>query len=161
MANVVIHMGFINTPYTRAAMLAPMRTAKAHGAKSRRHYSKTKTAQQVANILESKYSILQTFVNMYDNEIKDVMTEKVHDFAVQSLSLKGKIVSDRMLKFMKPSTSEIEKMFRGFLDRGETGITIGAALRGDRTGRKSKSPRPAFIDTGLYRASFRVWADIK
>jgi hypothetical protein len=161
MANVVIHMGFINTPYTRAAMLAPMRTAKLHGAKSRRHYSKTKTAQQVANILESKYGILQTFMNMYDDDIKDLMTEKVHDFVIQSLSQKGKLASDRMAQFMKPSTSQIEKMFRGFLDRGETGITIGAALRGDRTGRKSKSPRPAFIDTGLYRASFRVWADIK
>lgn len=161
MANVVIHMGFINTPYTRAAMIAPMRTAKVHGAKSRRHYSKTKTAQQVANILESKYGVLQTFMALYDDDIKDSITEKVHAFAVQSFSQKGKLVSDRMAQFMKPSTSQIEKMFRGFLDRGETGISIAAALSGHRTDRKSKSPRPAFIDTGLYRASFRVWADIK
>jgi hypothetical protein len=152
MANVVIHMGFVNTPYTKAAMSAPMSTAKTHEKKSRRHYSKTRTAENVANILEDKYGVLDIFMTMYGEEITGAINEKVQDFVVQSLSSKGKLSSDRMAQFVKPSTSQIEKMFRGFLDRNETGInTMASMLRG----------KPSFINTGVYRASFRVWADIK
>jgi hypothetical protein len=152
MANIVIHMGFINTPYIRANMTAPMSAARAHEKKSRRHYSKTKTAQQVANILEDKYGILEKFMEEYDDRIKESLHAKAKDFILQSLTQKGKLASDRMAQYMKPNTSQIEKMFRGFLDRNETGIGVAVA---------SKKGRPAFIDSGVYRASFRVWADIK
>ena len=152
MANVVIHMGFINTPYTKTAMSAPMTTAKAHEKKSRRHYSKTKTAEQIGNILEDKYGILDLFTSMYEEEITGAINQKVKDFVLQSLSSKGKLASDRMAQFVKPSTNQIEKMFRGFLDRGESGIVTAASL---------KRGKPSFINTGVYRASFRVWADIK
>lgn len=152
MANVVIHMGFINTPYTKQAMSAPMTTAREHEKKSRRHYTKTRTAENIANILEDKYGVLDLFTSMYEEEIAGAITEKVADFAIQSLSSKGKLASDRMAQYVKPSSSKIEKMFRGFLDKGETGIVTAASMH------RSK---PSFIDTGVYRASFRVWADIK
>jgi hypothetical protein len=150
--NFVLHMGFLNTPYTKQAIAAPMAAAKAHEAKSRRHYSKTKTTQSVANILENKYGILEKFMELYEDDITDIIHEKLDSFIIQSLSEKRKVTSERMVQYMKPNTVRIEKMFRGFLDRDETGETVKAAM---------KRSKPPFIRTGLYRASFRSWVDTK
>jgi hypothetical protein len=152
MANVVIHMGFINTPYTKAAMQAPMTTARKQEKGRRRHYSKTRTAEQVANILENKYGILGIFQKMYEEEIQGVIREKVDEFVIQSISQKRKPSSDSIAKAVKPSAIQIEKMFRNFLDKDESNIYSEAA---------TKRGKPAFVNTGVYRASFRVWADIK
>jgi hypothetical protein len=66
---------------------------------------------------------------------------------------------------------KIEAEFRGFLDSGEmnriysafTGSPISAAAVAGVNHRKlhpyaqANKARPAFVDTGLYRASFRAW----
>jgi hypothetical protein len=57
-------------------------------------------------------------------------------------------------------------MFRQFLDREEmnglvAGVPTKAALGGARHGRGKitrRGQRPSFIDTGIFRASFRCWA---
>jgi hypothetical protein len=54
--------------------------------------------------------------------------------------------------------------FRTYLDREEHGIKTLAARRGvshllPHPYSKNNPPRPSFIDTGLYRKSFRAWVE--
>jgi hypothetical protein len=159
--SIVLHMGFINTPYSKQAKIAPMAFAKAHEAKRKRAVTGRLGAQQVAGILESKYNVVEIFNHVHDEDIKEILTEAFRDVTIKSFSEKKKFASERMVQFMKPKTEEIEKLFRQYLDREETGVDVAAATKGNRSGRKSKTPRQPFIDTGVYRASFRCWADIK
>jgi cobalamin-dependent methionine synthase I len=144
--------------------------------KRRRSFTRTKTAEKVADILEDTYDIVHQFELKYAREISDIVAKSFTDYSVNVLaggadeleegfaSRRHKIVSERMVKFMKPSSAEIEKLFRKFLDREEIvapGVPTLAALYGVRRGRKTGKRRPSFIDTGIYRASFRAWADIK
>jgi uncharacterized protein YabN with tetrapyrrole methylase and pyrophosphatase domain len=163
--NVVLHMGFLNTPYTKKTMQAPMAAAKAHEKKPRRGFTATKTAEQVSNILEAKYNILEVFTEIHKDEIMELVTGSFAKVAIQNLSERRKLASDRMARYMKPKTTEIEKMFRRFLDQeemnGHGNVPVEAAIMGKVTGRKSRAARPSFINTGVYRASFRAWVDIK
>ena len=154
-------MGFVNTPYSKKAMAAPVAFAKAQESKRHRSFSSTMSAPQVARYLENKYNVVETFTAVHDDDIREILTETFRDAIIKTFSERKKFASDRMVQYMKPKTNQIEKLFRSFLDNEETGASVAAATKGNRTGRKSKSPRPPFIDTGIYRASFRVWADIK
>jgi hypothetical protein len=172
--NVVLHMGFVNTPYSKAAMAAPVRAAKAEfERKKRRSFPKTMTAEDIANILETDYSIVDVFNQIYGDEIEDTVSGVYENVVVKIFSEEGKFIqkrkfaSEEMVKFMQPKTKEIEKMFKSFLDmeemngqgpRGED-IPTDAAKTGK--GRRSKRPGPSFIDTGVYRASFKAWVDLK
>jgi hypothetical protein len=165
--DIVIHMGFLNTPYTLKNMAAPVAAVKAHEAKMRRRYSgPRRTAEDVGDILESKYGILGTFTDIYDEEISDIVTETFENFVVDALSEVRKPTSARMVKFMASKTNKIEKLFRGFLDQEEmNGMVPGVPTKVSR-GKKRKRgistrQRPSFERSGIYRVSFRCWADIK
>jgi hypothetical protein len=164
MPNVVLHMGFLNVPYSAKSMAAPMRAAKSEASrKQRRGFTKTMTAEAVANILEEKYNILETFSELNQEEIMQPINEAFNNAAVELLSERRKFTSERMAKYMKPKTDRIEKLFRQFLDMeemsGRSGIPTQAALSGK--GRRSHKPGKSFIDTGIYRAAFTAWVDIK
>jgi hypothetical protein len=54
-----------------------------------------------------------------------------------------------------------EELFRKMLDNKEldgqvAGVPTMASQRGYRFGRSNKPGRPSFVDTGLYRDSFRI-----
>jgi hypothetical protein len=162
--DIVLHMGFLNTPYTKPNMAAPMAAVKAYKAKVRRGFTKTMTAEDVGNILESNYGILDVFKEVYNEEITNIVSETFENFIVETLTEVRKPTSARMVKYMAPKTREIEKMFRGFLDKEEmNGMAEGVPTKAALTGgsRRRKRSGPSFIDTGIYRASFRAWADIK
>ena len=159
--SIVLHMGFVNTPYTKKSKMAPVAFAKAQEGKRQRSFSRTRSATQVANILEAKYGIVQTFTDVHNEDIREILTDAFKDTIIKTFSERKKFSSDRMVQYMKSRTDQIEKLFRSFLDNEETGESVEAANKGNRTGRKSKTPRAPFIDTGIYRASFRCWADIK
>jgi hypothetical protein len=175
--NIVLHFGFVNTPYTQETIAAPVRAAKKEfERKKRRGFPKVKTAEKVADILEDTYDIVHQFFYKYDEEIGSIVSNSFANYTVDVLagaadeteegfrSRRHKIVSDRMVKYMRPSSEKIEKLFKKFLDREEAigpGVPTDAALFGIRRGRKTGRRRPSFIDTGIYRASFRAWADIK
>lgn len=159
--SIVLHMGFINTPYSKKAKIAPMTFAKAHEAKRQRAVSGRLGAQSVAGILEAKYNVVEVFTQVHGEDIQEILTDAFRDTIIKTFSEKKKFASERMVQFMKPKTAEIEKLFRSYLDREESGADVAAANKGNRSGRKAKTPRQPFIDTGIYRASFRCWADIK
>jgi hypothetical protein len=118
------------------------------------------TAEKVSGYLEAKYNVVETFTHIHEPDILGLMDGAIRNAAIEALSKRTKFSSERMVQYMKPKTSQIEKMFRSYLDNDETGASVEVASRGKRTGRKSKSPRQPFIDTGIYRASFRAWVDV-
>jgi hypothetical protein len=169
--SIKLHMGFINTPYTKKTIMRPITSAKEESKrKHRRGFTKTMTAQDVANILEEKYGIVDTFSMIYEDEINNMMKEGFAEIAENMLSKKIEYTSANIKNLMKPYTNQIVNIFRSFLDHEEMngmveGVPTAASLGGVRHGRGRKTKRgiqrPSFIDTGIYRASFRVWADTK
>jgi hypothetical protein len=163
---ITLKLGFINTPYTAESVARPMTAARMESKRSRRRsFSKTITAEDVAKILESKYQVLDTFEEVYGPRIQAIVLGQFSQVAgdVITGARRGGVDLGNMLK---PATKEIEKLFRTFLDNEEMngrvpGVPTKAALAGVRSGRGSKTkqgvPRPSFIDTGIYRASFRAW----
>lgn len=127
----------------------------------------TTTTGDVAEILESRYHIMRTFVELKEDLIARVLVDQVAG-AIESIA-QGK----RMTPDWKPSMGKIEEAFRDFIDSGEMqtqftsfaqtlpeGLTIQAAAEG--INHRMKDPdtgtsRVAFKDTGLYQASFRAW----
>lgn len=171
MDRIVLHMGFINTPYTKEAKARPATAAKMEGRRARkRGFSKTMTAEKVANILEAKYNIIEMFQQINDTEISHLLKEGFAEVAEQMLNKPKASTSASLKNMMRPYTHEIQNLFRKFLDDEEMagmvpGVPTKAALSGVRHGRGSKTrrgyQRPSFIDTGIYRASFRAWVDTK
>jgi hypothetical protein len=166
--DITLHLGFVSTPYMSDTIAAPMRSARTEEArKKRRSFKKTMTAEKVSGILESSYNIVNQFSEKYGEEIGEIIRDGVELSIIDILpggDREYKPISNRMIQYMKPKTREIEKLFREFLDNEEaegSGIPTKAAMLGVRRGRKRGGRRPSFVDTGIYRASFRAWADIK
>lgn len=154
-------MGFLNTPYTAQAKAAPMAFAKMHEARRKRHYSRTMTADKVAGYLEHKYQITQDFTRVHEEDIKELLDGAIREVAIDALRKRIKFRSEKIVQLMKPRTVQVDKLFRSYLDNQESGASVKAAVQGKRTGRKSRLPRPPFVNTGIYRASFRSWVDIE
>jgi hypothetical protein len=161
--NVVIHLGFLNTPYTAKAIASPMAGVRSVLAKKQsRGVTSTMTAVDVANILENKYGILDLFSKYYIDEIMQPITSSFNDTMLEVLTGEYKSTKEPILQKMRPKAREIENLFREFLNNEEMngrvgGVPTQAALTGK--GRRTRRPGPSFVDTGIYKASFRVWLD--
>lgn len=120
------------------------------------------TTGDVAGYLEDRYHVMRTFVEIYGDKIHAAIVDEVSG-AIESIAM-GKRVPQLNLQ---PAGAKIEQMFRGFLDTGEMNALIGSYKVSDATLSKSsrrksgKMPdgqqRQAFVDSGLYQASSRVW----
>lgn len=139
----VVHLGVIDVAYTEDG--------------------KATTTGQVAEILEANYAVMQTFVDLHEGDIADALADRMAGLleTSESTSLRGM----REVDF-----PEVDRMFRDYLDAGEWERVTGnaptiAAATGYRSRKKHPTKqdqgRPSFIDTGLYRKSFRTWADLK
>jgi hypothetical protein len=97
---------------------------------------------------------------------KDEIVEALHDSltgAFENVMMGG----GRNFDPNAAGTSEIEDMFRKFLDRKEmdgkvAGVPTAASLAGvnhrlKRPYAKKNAPRPSFIDTGLLQSSVKIW----
>lgn len=122
------------------------------------------TTGDVAEILEHKYHLIDTFVAVHEDDIRQAIEDGITDFF--DLVARGNFAPDPLA----PSTSTIEAKFREFLSSGEAervgipGTPTKAALAG--VNHRLKHPyakdnprRPSFIDTGLFETSFRAWID--
>lgn len=116
------------------------------------------TTGDVAEILEAKYKIMQTFFDLHQDKIADFLAK---DMAAQIENmLAGAPIPHEPLG---EAMGEIKALFAKFLDdeemNGAEGVPTDAALKGiSRRFKKLKSGRrPSFIDTGSYQASFRAW----
>ena len=131
--------------------------------KKRFKSSRLMTTGEVAEILESKYHIYETFWMLKQADILEALSEAVKG-ELESLAM-GKPFSSNPLA---SASTTIENYFKEALSQREfdgmiPGVPTKAALRG--VSHRFKHPyarrgeRPSFIDTGLYQSSFKVWID--
>jgi len=160
----VLHLGVIDIPYVDAK-------GKARPHKRHRQKYENKTTGDVAEILEAKYHVMEHFYELHHAEVDHLLFESFEG-AIESL-LAG---APPTLSVAGTATSKIEDAFKQMLSTmeldalGYPGIPTQAALDGvshrfaNPTHRRVKgaglvrrAPRPSFIDTGLYQASFKAW----
>jgi hypothetical protein len=127
------------------------------------------TTGSVAEILEEKYHIMEVFFESRVDEVIGALERSIQSALDQ---LDANVPVENINPF-GTATADIETAFRHFLDSQEIeslgipGVPTQAALNGVRTsyknptGKKGKrakrSPRPSFIDTGLYNANMKAW----
>lgn len=135
------------------------------------------TTGEVAQILEDRYHVMETFYDSRKDKIAEWLSEGVAK-AIEDLVDFG-IKGDPTFRVMQ----KIEAEFRAFLTANEMTHLFGQLTPAeaqyfiDKTGGFTKAgaaginhrlkhpyaskneARPAFIDTGLYQASFRAWVE--
>lgn len=153
-----LNLGFEAFPYTTKSS----RTRKVLGKGVRIHkgYGVGKSSAEVAAELEERYQLVETFWNQVEDKLVDELegayAENIEDILMMQQPPK-KLVSDDF-------TNKIVDDFKSYLDREEHGIKTLAARRGvshllPRPYSRSNPSRPSFIDTGLYKGSFRAWTE--
>lgn len=165
-----LHLGFENYPYAgRYETASPLtKSAKSRRprvlSRSQQNYGQGKTTLEVANELESRYHIVETFWEMVEDEFVDQLEESFADDIEEVIAMGGTSrtgISDR-------DTDRLEAKFRQYLQSRKfdgviPGVPTTAALRGVSHLRQhpyaKRPPRPSFIDTGMYQRSFRVWVE--
>lgn len=116
------------------------------------------TTGEVAEFLEKRYHVMETFYELYQEKIGQMLADSMSE-RIESL-MQGNPNADSDLL----AVGEVEKMFRKYLDLDEwqsiTGQTILAAKLGISHRKKKKKrigPREAFVDSGTYQTSFKAW----
>lgn len=114
--------------------------------------------EDVAEILEAKYGVMQKF---YDSE-----KEKIAESMTDSLS---NILEDAMNGIPQQKNAfgnmenKIEAQFHDFLDAEKIsgdGIPTKSAISGYHRFKKNTGRRPSFVDEGLYRNNMQVRVDL-
>lgn len=127
----------------------------------------------VASILEDEYSVMGNFAALHMPGIAQAVEISVAE-AIDALLMGAPSTLDPF----GAASQDVERMFSVYLDdeeiaqTGQTGVPTQAAMLGIRTSLKKKKElkgksrnrirgtrRPSFIDTGLYRNSFKAWVE--
>lgn len=139
--------------------------------------SGNKTTGEVAQILENKYHVMETFYVVREDKIADYLAGSLSNAIADAVSGRRSNQSP-----FDDGMRDIEAEFRDFLDANEmsrlvAGLSEGesaafdwsktfssAANAGVRSRFKNRQnnnggPRPVFVDTGLYQESFRAWVE--
>lgn len=123
-----------------------------------------KTTGEVAEILEAKYHIMETFFELHETEIVG-MLERSLEGALQNIAAGA----PGTIGVNAEGESAIEATFKNWLSQrgmdqtATPGVPTLAALHGvsHRFAHPyaRRASRPSFIDTGLYQANFKAWVD--
>jgi hypothetical protein len=148
--SLTLNLGVVDIPYTVSVTADPNSESRP-----------PPTTGDVAGYLENKYHIMELFYEDMEPEITEQLADSLAG-ALESVLMGAP--SDNLDAFAA-GTSQIDAAFRYFLSRhvieslGVPGVPTAAALAGvnHRLKDKSGTPRPSFIDTGLYQNSFRAW----
>lgn len=133
---ITLHLGVIDIPYQ----------------------GEDSTTGDVAEYLEGKYRIMQTFFDRHGNEIIAFMT---NDLAAGLENMLAGVPPSR--DPFAESMSKVHNLFVAFLDNqemnGMPGVPTRRALEGisKRLKNKKGDPRASFVDTGTYQAAMRAW----
>lgn len=124
------------------------------------------TTGEVAEKLEGKYHLMQTFADMFGADVIATAFAASARAAVEDM-FSGAPVSG--LSLTLEATQSVETAFREFIDLEMfdgviPGVPTAAARKGVNHRRKNpnakdNAQRPSFRDTGLLEASFKVWTD--
>ena len=111
----------------------------------------------VAEILESKFHVMQIFADQNSDKIAEFIEDGVAG-ALENI-LAG---APSSLDVFGSSMSNIEDRFNEFIDNEEHGIQTKAKSAPKAGARKKRQYRQVthkttFVDSGLYRNNFRAW----
>lgn len=124
------------------------------------------TTGDVAEILEARYGIMQSFVDTLGEEAITKALEMSARNAVEAIMMGSNSAG---LNLTAEGEQEIETAFRLYLEQDEmagrvAGVPTQAALKGvnhrlKHPNAKGNPERVSFIDTGLYEASMKAWTE--
>ena len=161
-------LGVLDVPYPAPEADPPVLTAKQ--ARRRRRadvraafgVQESVTTGDVAQVLEARYHVMETFYELHAQEIADDITVSLKNSLEDAISGGGPIGNYQL----SDSESFIQAEFVKFIDSKEMeglgipGVPTQAALDGVNHRMKhpyaKRAPRPSFRDTGLYSQSFRA-----
>jgi hypothetical protein len=140
-----LHLGVLDVPYSK---------------------EEGKTTGDVATILEDKYHVMSTFVDVLGRDAIAAAFEQAAKSAVEDLFSGAPTPA---VSLTGDATEEVQSAFRVFIDQREMdglvpGVPTAASLKGmnhrfSRPNARGNPVRPSFRDTGLYETSFRAWTD--
>ena len=163
-------LGVIDLPYVDAEPAKSQVTRVSKARAGRRRVPKGKpalaaggqTTGDVAEILEAKYHVMETFFDLHEEEIGE-------DFAESLVGTLEALTSGAPTSIdpFAAAISQVEARFKTFLETkemdatGTPGVPTRASLKGvsHRFKRKRGPPRPSFIDTGLYESTMKAWVE--
>lgn len=149
-----IIFGVLDVPYSQPP--APAAKKRRKSAPPPKVANGTQTTGDVAEWLENKYDVMSYFVQAHGDDIARSLENAVTG-VIDNILMGAPQGGDPFAG----ATSDIEHMFRQFLDNkeldGQSGIPTKASLDGKSSRfKKQRGPaRPSFIDTGLYQSSFK------
>jgi len=166
-----IHLGFVNFPYqgrygAESPLTATVKKKRQRTlSKAQTGYGEGRTTAEVAEELEKRYNIVETFFDLEKDKILEMIEEAFAEDA--EIVMMGQ--PPRTGGLSDKATDKIEQSFRRNLaaqkyDGLIRGVPTLASLRGVSHLKlhpfaKRNSSRPSFIDTGMYQRSFTVWAE--
>lgn len=150
---MIIHFGVADMPYAFSVDLGKSKSGK----------SRISMTGAVAEILEDKYKVMETFWTLHQDDVIAAMKDAIEG-ALESALMGAPVSRDAFAA----ASSKVQAIFQKFLDLKEmdgrvTGVPTAAALAG--VSHRFKHPyakhpsRPSFIDTGLFSSSFRCWVE--
>jgi hypothetical protein len=163
---LVLNLGIIDVPYANEAQTEKVsrpRKGKANKPVKPKPTGGTQTTGQVAEILEAKYGVMDTFAFA---RLPDIAKELENSLAgaLENMMMGGAPASNPFAS----AESAVTAMFKQFLASGAIehmgvdGVPTQAAING--VNHRLKHPyakgnprRESFIDTGAYSAHFLAW----
>ncbi|MET3232283.1 UNVERIFIED_ORG: hypothetical protein ABIC54_004488 [Burkholderia sp. 1263] len=163
---LTLNLGIIDLPYANEAKpekVAKPRKGKANKPVKPKSTAGTQTTGDIAEILEAKYGVMDTFAFAHLPDIaKELETSMAG--ALETLMMGGAPSANPFAT----AESAITAMFKKFLATGAIehmgveGVPTQAAIRG--VNHRLKHPyvkgnprRESFVDTGMYSAHFLAW----
>lgn len=128
-------------------------------------YGRRRSTKQVAEILEAKYALFSTFLDVCHQDIADFIGEEISYLIDPNLS--SRVRASTTMADVGP---KVEARFRRFITSYEAervgipSVPTKAAKKGIRhIGRHQISGRrrPSFRDSGLMIKNFRAWMTVK
>ena len=154
---MILHLGVIDIPYANV----PKEYARhrRHAA----HPAGTEMTGDVANYLENKYHVMETFYEAHKGEIGRTLLDSLKG-TLEGILQGAPVGNDPYAA----GCAQIDDRFKQFLSNQEVetygirGVPTQAALGGinhrKKAGfNKNRARRPSFIDTGLYQSAFKSW----
>ena len=160
-----IHLGVVDVPYVQRLSLTERR--RYMWLMKRRPWQSlgaTVSTGDVASFIENRYALMETFATMHHDDIAGVLETRMQG-ALEN-AMMGKPASDADVY---GDLSPVEEMFRRALDEREfdgviAGVPTGASLAGvnhrlRRPHARGNAVRSSFVDTGMFRQSFKAWLE--
>ena len=123
------------------------------------------TTGDVAQFLEAKYSVMEEFYKLHENDVVEILSDSIGDAVADCLagmSFDIDNISDEISGEIKKlfQAAILNKEFDGKIDGVATQASLdGVSHRKKKGFHQKKERRASFLDTYSYCSSFKVWIE--